>query len=342
VIRNDSRRATIHDVARSAGVSTASVSRALSGARKVGPDVAAKVRDAAKELGYAPDEVGRSLRKRETRTVGLVVADITNPFFPALVQAVAAGLHAAGFGLLLADASDNPQLELDSVRLLLARRVDALLITPCLITPCHRQRSRAAVLEASQQVPTVQLDRFASAAADYIGMDHDAAVRDVLDHLAATGRRHPAMIASDPHVSTAWERQNAYLRRSVSIDPTAPERLLVGTFSFDWGRQAAAEALRRWPETDALVCANDLIALGAIEQLGRIGVKVPTDVAVVGFDDTMFAILKEPSLTSVRQPLTQMARAAVDLVTGSESRERPLREKLAATLQVRDSTAAAG
>ena len=337
MIRNDSRRATIHDVARFAGVSTASVSRALSGARKVRPDVAAKVLDAAKELGYAPDEVGRSLRKRETRTVGLVVADITNPFFPALVQAVAAGLHAAGFGLLLADASDDPQLELDSVRLLLARRVDALLITPC-----HRQRSRAAVLESSQQVPTVQLDRFASAAADYIGMDHDAAVRDVLEHLSATGRRRPAMIASDPHVSTAWERQNAYLRRSVSMDPSAPERLLVGTFSFDWGRQAAAEVLRRWPKTDALVCANDLIALGAIEQLGRMGVKVPTDVAVVGFDDTMFAILKEPSLTSVRQPLTQMARAAVDLVTGSESRDRPVREKLAATLQVRDSTAAAG
>jgi LacI family transcriptional regulator len=337
MIGSDPRRATIHDVARLAGVSTASVSRALSGARKVKPEVAARVLHAAKELGYAPDEVGRSLRKRETRTVGLVVADITNPFFPALVKEVAAGLHAAGFGLLLTDSSDDPELELESVRLLLARRVDALLITPC-----HRQRSRAAVLEASQQVPTVQLDRFASAAADYIGMDHDAAVKELLAHLSDTGHSHPAMIGSDPHVSTAWERQMAYLKRSATFDPVAPQRLLVGTFSFDWGREAAVEMLRRWPETDALVCANDMIALGAIEQLGRIGVKVPADVAVVGFDDTMFAMLKEPSLTSVRQPLGEMAKAAVGLVTGTHPRERPVREKLPATLKIRDSTRALG
>ena len=336
-MRHDPHRATIHDVAKLAGVSTASVSRALSGARPVRADVEARVRRAAQELGYAPDEVGRSLRRRETRTVGLVVADIANPFFSALVQAVAAALRAAGLGLLLADASEDPELELESVRLLLARRVDALIITPC-----HRQRSRAAVLEASRRIRTVQLDRFASAAADYIGMDHDRAVRDVLQHLSATGRTRPAMIASDPHVSTAWERQSSYLRRSAVVDVKAPGRLLVGTFSFDWGQQAAAELLGRWPETDSIVCANDLIALGAIEWMTRSGVKVPRDVAVVGFDDTIFATLKEPSLTTVRQPLAEMAQAAVDLVTGGLLHDRPRREKLAATLQVRDSTAPVG
>jgi len=296
--------------------------------------VETKVRRAAEELGYAPDEVARSLRKQETRTVGLVIADITNPFFPALVKSVAEALRAAGFGLLLADASNDPDQELDSVRRLLARRVDALLITPC-----HRQRSRRAVLEASERVPTVQLDRFASSAADYVGMDHDRAVGEVLAHLSDSGRRHPAMIASDPHVSTAWERQSAYLRRSVAFDPAAAERLLVGTFSFDWGREAAMQVQSRWPEVDALVCANDLIALGALEQLTRIGVKVPSQVAVVGFDDSMFATLKEPSLTSVRQPVAEMAQAAVDLVLAGQDRHRPVRQKLPAVLQIRDSTA---
>ena len=95
----------------------------------------------------------------------------------------------------------------------------------------------------------------------------------------------------------------------------------------------------RWPDVDALVCANDLIALGALEQLTRNGVKVPSEVAVVGFDDTMFATLKEPSLTSVRQPVAEMAQAAVDLVLAGRDSRRPVRRELAAALQIRDSTA---
>jgi LacI family transcriptional regulator len=328
-------RVTIHDVARLAGVSTASVSRALSGSRPVSPSVARSVRAAASRLGYEPDAVGRSLRRQETLTVGLVVPNITNAFFPALVQAVEDALQLEGYGLLLADASDDPVRELASVRRLLARRVDALFITPC-----HRYRSRAAIIESARQVTTVQLDRYASSRADYVGMDHDLAVRDVLEHLAAVGKKHPAMIGSDPAMSTAWERQRSYIRRVGSIDAAGVDRVLVGTFTFDWGRTAAAKVLQAWPEVDALLCANDLIALGATEELRRRGVKVPEQVAVVGFDDTLFATLKEPSLTSVRQPLTEMAREAVALIPARSRAQRTgfVRTLLPATLTIRNST----
>lgn len=293
------------------------------------------MRRAAARLGYQPDEVGRSLRRRETRTVGLVIADIVNPFFPALVKAVEEVLQSAGYGLVLADAAEDPDREIASIRQLLARRVDAMLLTPC-----HRLHSRAAVIESAQQVTTIQLDRYATPQADHIGMDHSQAVADVLQHLSDTGRQHPVFIGSASSMSTARDRQRAYVKHAAIIDSAAADRTLLGAFTADWGRQAAPEAMTRWPDTDALVCANDLIALGATEELARQGINVPEQVAVVGFDDTMFAVLKQPSLTSVRQPLDEMARRAVALITEQSHPASPQRVLLPAALIIRDSSAA--
>jgi LacI family transcriptional regulator len=328
---------TVHDVARRAGVSIATVSRALTGARRVTPEIADRVQTAAAELGYRPDTVARSLRRQETRTVGLVIADITNPFFPALVQAVEGAAREADLGVLFADAQNDPAVERDVVDLLLRRRVDALLISPC-----HRVRSRATLVSACAAVPVVQLDRFASTAAHYVGLDHDGAVVRLLDHLAATGRRCYALIGSDPSISTAWERQVAYIRRVTTHDPAAVDRVLVGEFSLDWGREATAQIMRRWPDVDAVVCANDLIAVGAVQELQRRGIAVPGRVAVTGFDDTLLAVTAEPALTSVNQPLRRMAEAAVALIGQAAVGGPPVRRKLPGELIVRASSADAG
>ena len=299
---------TVHDVARRAGVSIATVSRALTGARRVAPEIADRVHTAAAELGYRPDAVARSLRRQETRTIGLVIANITNPFFPALVQAVELAAREAGLGVLFADAQDDPAVEHEVVDLLLRRRIDALLISPC-----HRVRSRATLVAAAAALPAVQLDRFTSTAAHYVGLDHDGAVVQLLNHLAATGRRHYALVGSDPAISTAWERQVAYVRRVADHDPAAADRVLVGEFSVDWGREAAGQVMRRWPEVDAVLCANDLIAVGVMQELQRRGIAVPGRVAVTGFDDTLLAVTAQPALTSVDQPLRRMAEEAVAL-----------------------------
>ena len=327
---------TVHDVARRAGVSIATVSRALTGARRVAPDIADRVQTAATELGYRPDTVARSLRRQETRTVGLVIADITNPFFPALVQAVEGAAREAELGVLFADAQNDPAIERAAVDLLLGRRVDALLISPC-----HRVRSRSALVGAATAVPVVQLDRFASTAAHYVGLDHDDAVGRLLDHLSRTGRRHFALVGSDPSISTAWERQSAYVDRVPAYDPAGTDRVLVGEYSVEWGRQAAAEIMRRWPEVDAMLCANDLIAVGASQGLQRLGMAVPGRVAVTGFDDTLLASTAVPALTSVNQPLRQMADAAVALVDRSVVGSPTIRRKLTGDLIVRASSAEA-
>ena len=318
----------MHDVARLAGVSTASVSRVLSGRRRVTEDVAERVRDAAEHLGYEVNTVGRSLRLQSTETVGLVVADITNPFFPSLTKAIEDELARHGLGLLLADAANDVARERDAVARLLARRVDALLVTPV-----SRSKSRRTIAEASERTTVVQLDRHASAKAHYVGMDNGRAISDVLDHLAAHGRTRPAFIGSDPEISTTWERQRAFTRLAPRGD-----RVLVGDFSLDWGRTATVEALRRWPATDALVCADDLIAVGVAEQLRAMGHAMPGRVAVVGFDDTMLVHLQTPPVSSIRQPLTEMAAAAVELAAGHE--QVPIRRLLfPGVLQVRPSTA---
>jgi LacI family transcriptional regulator len=305
-----SRRATVRDVAQLAGVSTASVSRALTGARPVSSDVAERVSKAADQLGYRIDPLGRSLRLQSTQTIGLVVADITNPFFPALVQAVEGAIRVAGLGLLLADAQNSPDLERSAVAMLLARRIDALLITPC-----HRLKSRTTVRDAVVQVPVVQLDRTATTQAHFVGVDHSAAIGDLLAHLGGRGRRHLAFVGSDTSVSSSWERQQAFARLATKWDPNAPHRVLVGNFSIEWGRAAAATIVDEWPEVDGVVCADDLIALGVIQELNRRGIDVPGTVAVTGFDNTSLAVVSVPSITSVDQSVTETARIAVELAT---------------------------
>jgi LacI family transcriptional regulator len=322
----------MRDVARLAGVSTASVSRVLNSDKWVSAQLAARVREAAASLGYEPDAVARSLRRRETATVGLVVADIANPYFGALVRSLEQELRAAGLVALLYDAREDVGVERSGVDTLLARRVDGMIMTPC-----DRRLSREAVLAAAAQVPTVQVDRRASREAHYVGMDHERAIRDVLDHLSAAGRRCPVLLASDPRVSSSHRRQVAFDRRTRNRGERIPARALTGSFSMAWGTAGTVEALSRWPDTDALVCADDLIALGALDVLARRGVRVPEDVAVAGFDDTPFATVARPELTSVRQPITDMAQETVRLLSRS-SPDAVVCLELEGELRVRGST----
>jgi LacI family transcriptional regulator len=324
-------RVTIHEVARLAGVSIASVSRALSGANPVSEATAQKVRAAADRLGYKVDPLGQSLRKRKTKTIGLIVADISNPFFAALVIAVEEAAQAAGYGVLLAHSGNNVAKESAAITRLLQRRVDAMFIAPS-----DRIRSRPAVVRSAAEVPTVQLDRFASSKAHYIGMDNDAAINDLL---SSHDRRTFAFVGSDPHASTTWERQKAFVRAAAAIDPRAPQRVHSGTFTYAWGLESVGAILANAPDVDAIICASDVIALGVIEGLTRAGRRVPENVAVAGFDDTLFATLKEPQLTSVRQPLAAMSQAAVALI--DDENGQPQRRTMPATIITRASTRSA-
>lgn len=300
---------TIHEVAAEAGVSISTVSRTLAGSTSVNPELATRVRASAQRLGYRSNRVARALRRQATQTVGLVVPDLTNPFFPAVVQAVEKALRQADFSLLLCDAGDDVALEADLLRNLFDRQIDGLLISVC-----DRIASRQAVQLAASRVPLVQIDRRAVGDMPYVGVDQASAMGAILDHLVEQGCRRFAYITPHPAISTAAERLEAFLRRARALDETAGPRVYRGDFSVGWGHEATTRLLRDGPLPDAIVCADDLIAIGAMQALREHRVEVPRDVLVTGFDDTVLAIASDPQLTTVRQPLEALGREAVTML----------------------------
>lgn len=329
-------RVTMRDVATAAGVSVATVSRVLSGARQVDPELVATVESTCERLGYRRNNLARALRRRTTQTAGMIVPHIANPFFAGAVQAVERALQAQGYGLLLGDSRDDPDLEAAHVRALIDRRVDGLLMIPC-----EADASGPAVAEAVREVPIVLLDRWIEGIdADGVAVDNEAGIDAVLEHLAGIGRMHPAFVGAAESIPTARERLGAY-RRGVRRTHATNAGELLGDFSVEWGRKAALEILARARRPDAIVCGNDLIALGVLEGLRESGVDVPSAMAVTGFDDIGFATIAYPSLTTVRQPIdaigTEAARLLLERIAGYEG--APRRARLMPDLIVRESTA---
>lgn len=282
------------------------MSRVLSGSERVNPELAARVEAAARRLGYRTNRVARALRRQSTQTVGFVVPDLTNPFFPAFVQAVEGVLREAGFGLLLCDARNDVALEAELVRNLFDHQIDGLLISVC-----DRIASRQAVRLAAGSLPVIEVDRRSADGISYVGADQAGAMGKVIGHLAGRGCRRFAYITPYPVISTAKERLEEFLRLARQADPGVGDRVYQGDFSLGWGYEAAGQIMARSPLPDAIVCANDLSAAGAMRRLHEHGVSVPRDVAVTGFDDTVLAVTVQPELTTVRQPLEELASEAV-------------------------------
>nr|WP_206323883.1 LacI family DNA-binding transcriptional regulator [Streptomyces sp. HNM0574] len=335
----------MRDVARASGCSVSTVSRVLTGNRPVGADAARRVREAAERLGYRPNQVARALRSRSTGTIGLVLPQITNPFYPALVRELTRALHADGRAVLLADCDDDPVTEAARIESLLARQVDALLVVPA-----DERRSAEAVAAAAARVPLVLLDRDCGpGVADSVAVDNAAGMSLVLRHLAEAGRRRPCFIGAAGTSSAAVERRTAYERAAAALDPDAAGRTALGDFSVEWGREAVTRLWQDLPQRpDAVVCGNDLIAVGALQRLRQLGADIPREVAVTGFDDIPMAELADPAVTTVRQPVRELAAEAARLLDrrlgdpGPDSASGPKRAvRLAPGLVVRPSTAGA-
>lgn len=326
-------KVTIRDVARESGLSVASVSRALSGSRPVTPAVARLADDVARRLGYRPDHVAQSLSTGRTATVGLVLPDISSPFFPALAGAIEKTLRMSGLTMLLMSTENDPEWEKKCVADLVARRIDGLLISPS-----HRFRSRPTIEDAMGRVPVVQVDRYASTRAHTVVTDATATIQLVLQHMTQQGYRRFAFVGAKSSASSASARSRAYRRLIPPIDPQGAGRTVIGEFTVDFGRRSAEYVFAHWPDVDAVVCANDLIALGFIQAAIGLGRGVPGDVAVSGCDDTFFSTVSHPTITSVVQPVWDIARKALDLLVGGEQVNRPAVVELMPELRVRAST----
>ncbi len=305
--------ATIADVAARAGVSTATVSRVLAGVGRARPETRARVREAARALDYRPSEIARSLQRRSTQTLGLVISDIENPYFPQLVRSVEDAARAAGFSVLLCNAADDPDREAFYLDLLVDRRVDGLIIAASSLGVRH-----SAWLGAPP-VPVVLVNT----AAPDIGLpaimsDNELGGRLAAAHLLGLGHTRFAYLMPPPRHVDAPERL-AGVRLALSEAGVDPDGITVtcGDPVVGGGESATLALFDDAPATTAILAYNDLMAIGALRALRRCGRRVPTDVSVVGFDDVAFAAFVDPPLTTIAQRTDAMGIWAVDrLVRG--------------------------
>lgn len=324
---------TIADVAAKAGVSTATVSRVLAGVGRARPETQARVLEAARVLDYRPSEVARSLKRRSTQTLGLIITDIENPYFPQLVRSVEDAARAAGYSVLLCNAADDPEREASYLDLLVDRRVDGLVIAASSLGVRHGDWL---------SVPPIPVVLVNTAAPDAdlptIMSDNEGGGRMVAAHLLGLGHRRFGYLMPPPRNVDAPARL-AGVRRALAgaglprdALTTARGEALVGG-----GEAAAIELLDRAPGVTAIVAYNDLMAIGALRALRRCGRRVPADVSVAGFDDVALAAYVDPPLTTIAQRTDEMGRWAVARLIG-EGAGGPSSVRLPVDLQVREST----
>lgn len=307
--RRAAHRPTVADVARRAGVSTAAVSYALNGLSGVSDESRQRVIAAADDLGFRPNRLARALRRGKTHVLGLLLADIANPYYPEIASGVIEESTARGYEVFLSHTGLHQELQASGVGALRDHRCDGLIFTSAI------EGDRSLLEELlHDRVPFVQVVRqLEDLPADFVGMDDRAAGREVGEHVVGVGRRRP-VILNGPAESSASRGRLAGYRDALSehsVTPLRPE-LVDGELTRESGCGRATAVLDAEGELpDALICGNDLIALGAIDAVLERGLRIPEDVAVIGYDDMSFASSPLVQLTTVHAPREQMGVAAV-------------------------------
>ncbi|MEE2037410.1 LacI family DNA-binding transcriptional regulator [Nocardiopsis sp. CT-R113] len=330
-------RAGIADVAARAGVSITTVSHVLSGRRPVSDRTKAKVLEVVRELGYRPDPSARGLRTGRSEAVALVVSDVTNPFYPQMAAGLQDVLQPKGFLISMCSVRETPE-DLDAaLRHLLDRKVDGVVLASL----TAQERHYAAITDAGASLVRLsgELDpRFG----DIVRADDTGGMADAVTHVLERGHRRIGFVNGDPDTAPGRLRLAGYERALREFGLGIDESLVVsGPFTRAGGVEGAHALLALDPAPGALVCANDLIAVGALDAVRERGLTVPRDVAVTGFDDIEAATLLSPQLTTVHNPAREIgrtcARLILDRLSGDPAqgaREVVLPQKLI----VRDST----
>jgi LacI family transcriptional regulator len=300
---------TLATVARLANVSVASASRALNGI-KTQPETLRRVTEAATALGYVPNAAARSLRSRRTGQIAFAMPDVGNPVYAAMVRAIAQVARASGSRLILHSTDGHPADELGFLAGLKQRYVDGLILVSLDFSPAHAD----AVAEAAVPVAVIGNPPDGTKV-DTVRPNSSRGARDAVKHLYDAGRRRIAFLNGPERTAPGTARKRGYVAalRSCGLERDDELVEVAADFTIDAGRDAAERLLAR-VRPDAIFCANDLLALGALASLRQAGLEVPRDVALVGMDDTVLARFTSPTLTSVDLGGAERARLAAELL----------------------------
>jgi len=335
---------TIKDVAALAGVSFTTVSHVLNDTRPVSADARRRVLAAVEEIGYLPSAVARSLRKSETKIVGVLVPNVNNPFFAELVVGVEECCRLAGYSVFLCNSDNDPKRQQQYMRTLLEKRIDGLLLSSA------GDAAALARIFKLATVPSVTVDRLVPGArADRVSVNNADGAYKAVKHLIDLGHRRIACISGPAEFEVTGERVEGWRRAQLEAGITPDESLLVESDFSSAGGYEAARSLLRGPAfaagagaMTALFASNDMMALGALRAAAEAGLKVPQQLSIVGFDDVELSGFVYPALTTVGCSIKELGReAARVLIDRIENPAAPLKDVLLTPrLVLRESTAA--
>ncbi|HMQ67105.1 MAG TPA: LacI family DNA-binding transcriptional regulator [Arachnia sp.] len=303
-------RVSMREVAALAQVSIGTVSNVLNNPDRVLPATRERVQQAIAELGWIPNKQAQHLRAGRSRTIGVALMDVANPFFADILRGASAKLEAAGYSVLIGDSDQDPERQARTLRGFLEQRVRGVLLGPIGATPPEVAELTGA------GIPTVLFDRFAKdAECCSAGVDDVAGGRMAVEHLLQTGHRALAFVGGPSSLAQVRERREGAEAATAEADASL---LAISTPQLDFaaGRQAADELalLPADVRPTGVYCANDMTAIGMLQGLVRNGLRVPEDVALVGYDDIEFAAAAAVPLSSVAQPRRELGAAAAELL----------------------------
>lgn len=331
------RDARIFDVARSAGVSIATVSRVANGAAGVHQRTESRVRAAMERLGYRPHALARGLAARRSRTIGLLITDILSPYIPEIIRGAQESAEAAGYVVLLGDASVHAASEDLLVKRLLERRVDGLVIASSRTTDDYARQLR------SEEIPVVCINGPVGQYPYAIEIDQLEGARLAVGHLSSLGHRRIAHITGPADLPTRKARLSAF-RAALREHGLAHDPSLIASdvSTIEEARSATAGLLALRVRPTAIFTYNDRLAVGSYQAIRAAGLSVGRDVSVIGFDDIAMTEWVDPPLTTVRQPRREMGRLAVDVLLKTlRDQDAPRLVVVQPSLVVRGSTAPA-
>lgn len=305
-------KATIKDIARLAEVSTATVSKVVNGKdEKISSATRERVMRIINEVGYVPNRIASSMVTKKTKTIGLIIPDIANPFFPELARGVEDLASKEGYTLILCNSDDSLEKEDAYIDMLQEKMVDGIIFTA--------SSSRTEVSSALKKVriPVITVDRDIDGLKSQrkIVVDNETGAFEAVSYMIDRGYKRIFHISGPMTSKPAQERYRGYLHalKAKGIEPVGGH-LISGTYTGEWGYNGVQELIKRGIEFDGIFCGNDLIALGALKALHANKIDVPNSVGLVGYDDIYMAQMVNPELTTVKQPNYEMGYQAAELL----------------------------
>ena len=326
---------TMQAVADAAGVSVSTVSHVINKTRKIHPDTLKAVEAAIIKVGYTPNRLARALAGGSTSTVGVAISALSNRYFAATAYAIEAECARNGLMMMLVDTHESADYEFNVVQALRERRVDGIIIAPT-ADPNHRTLNYL----RAQGVPTVLVDRAAPGGFDQVLVESQVATEVLTNHVIGLGHMRIALISGVPGLSTTEDRIAGYKQALTKAKLPIDDALIVtGMSQFEPARSIAKQLAKSKQPPTAIITGNNIMTIGALTGLREVGIRVPEDMSLAGFDDIEWADVLSPRLTVMAQPVEELGSRAVRLlkrrIETPDARRQSIR--LDPTLCVRDS-----